>query len=219
MLTTIHKMRGMTMVELMVAVVIFGLLLTLGIQSFSAWIQNSQTRTAAESILNGLQLARAEAVKRNAPAIFVMCDVNAGGTGSSWDVLGAAISGVATTQGYAQACMPDSASVTQWERIQQRPAQEGSRNAVVTVSGVADTVSFSSFGRVVQLSTTGTLPLPPSPHSLNQAAPGVAVPLTVVVTNPLGDKPSGLRVTVGSAGNARMCDPSPTLAANDPRSC
>lgn len=87
MLTPFNKMRGFTLIELMVAVAIFGLLLALGSRSFASWIQNQQIRTGAESILNGMQLARGEAVKRNASAIFVLCDVAAGNTGSSWDVL------------------------------------------------------------------------------------------------------------------------------------
>ncbi len=214
MLTTFHKMRGLTLVEVLVAIAIFGILITLGIGSFSSWIQNQQTRTAAESILNGMQLARGEAVKRNAPAIMVLCDVNGGGTGSSWDVLAAVSSGVSATAGYAQACQSDSATATQWERIQRRYSQEGSRNAVVTVTAAgANAIAFNSFGRVTTLSATGTLPLPPAPSAITQ---GITL---VTVTNPKGDKPLGLRVTVGIAGNARMCDPSPNLATSDPRAC
>ena len=102
MLNPFNKMRGFTLIELMVAVAIFGLLLTLGSRSFTAWIQNQQIRTGAESVLNGMQLARGEAVKRNASAMFVLCDLAAGKTGSSWDVLVAASATAA-----AQACGPD----------------------------------------------------------------------------------------------------------------
>ncbi|MBK9161409.1 MAG: GspH/FimT family pseudopilin [Nitrosomonadales bacterium] len=60
-----RKQRGVTMIELLIAIVIMGLLMTMGMPAFNLWTQNIQTRGAAESILNGLQLARTEAVRRN----------------------------------------------------------------------------------------------------------------------------------------------------------
>ncbi|HEY5994755.1 MAG TPA: GspH/FimT family pseudopilin [Gallionellaceae bacterium] len=212
MLISLHKMRGMTLIELMVAVVIFGLLMSLGISSFSTWIQNQQTRTASESILNGLQLARNEAVKRNAPTIFVMCDLNAGGTGSSWDVLANTAS---AAQGNAQACQPDSGAVTQWERVQQRPAQEGSRNVIVTPTPAGlNAIAFNGFGRVIILAPTGLMPLPAAPNPLVQNL----TPRFDMSNSRLANG-RNLRVTVISSGTTRMCDPSPQLAANDPRAC
>lgn len=204
MLTPFRKMHGVTLIEVMVALVIFGILMAVGIPSFSTWIQNQQTRTGAESILNGLQVARGEAVRRNVSSIFVLCDVMNGSNGSSWDVLAASATASAT------ACGPDAAAVTGWERAQQRPAQEGSRNAVVATSGVAsaNTVAFNGFGRVV---TVQALSLPPSTNPIVQ---GITA---VTVSNPKGDRPMSITVTQG--GSVRMCDPSPNLAATDPRHC
>lgn len=212
MLNPFNKMRGFTLIELMVAVAIFALLLTLGSRAFTAWIQNQQIRTGAESVLNGMQLARGEAVKRNASAMFVLCDLAAGKTGSSWDVLVAASATAA-----AQACGPDLAG-TGWERVQQRSGQEGSRNAVVATTGApaVNAVAFNGFGRVV---TLATLPLSANP---------IVQPITQVdVSNPVLGAcetvalPGArcLSITVGAGGNLRMCDPSPNLVATDPRHC
>ena len=68
------RQRGVSIIELMVGVTITSLLLAMGIPAFTAWIQNSQNRAAAESILNGLQVARVEAVKRNTPVRFDLTD-------------------------------------------------------------------------------------------------------------------------------------------------
>lgn len=212
MLTPFQKMHGMTLIELMVAVAIFGLLMALGSASFSNWMQNLQTRTAAEAILNGVQVARSEAVKRNMSTIFVLCDVAAGGNGSSWDVLAASAPGVAGASGFATACGADSGSATGWERVQQRSAQEGSRNAIVTVTNAAgaNAVAFSGMGRVVT-PPMPNLSLPPSGNAINQGITGVTV------NNPKGDR--SLSITVAPGGSVRMCDPSPSLAATDPRRC
>lgn len=222
MLTSAQKLRGMTLVELLVAVAIFALLLSLGIGSFRDWIQNSQTRNAAESIMNGLQLARNEAIKRNLPSILVFCDLNAGNNSSSWDVLVAAPSGVVATPGFAQPCQNDAAAITSWERVQRRASQEGSKDVTIQVFDVAvnpnaNAVAFSNFGRVTTLAVTAVVPaLPVPPNPLVQVQNASAV---VVVTNPKASSPRPLWVAIGSGNNARMCDPSSLLPVGDPRRC
>ena len=64
--------RGFSLIEMMIAVVIVGLLLMAGVPAYTTWIQNLQIRTGAEAILNGMQLARAEAVRRNTNVRFVL---------------------------------------------------------------------------------------------------------------------------------------------------
>jgi len=210
MLTSVHKLRGFTLIELMVAVAIFALLMGLGIPAFQSWIQNQQTRNGAEAILNGLQVARSEAVKRNSNTIFVLCDVAAGGTGSTWDVL--SISATAVDS----ACIsptPTGAALTGWERVQFRPGQEGAQNAAVSSAANANTIAFGGMGRTTTVPTIGAGALPPSAQPLVQG-------LNLVnVHNPQGNKPAGLSVTISAAGSLRMCDPGATIAVGDPRRC
>lgn len=123
MLSAYPKLRpaGFTLIELMLTIIITAILLTLAMPSFNAWIQNSKIRTATEAVLNGLQLARAEAVRRNEYVRFVL------GAGSSWTVFDAAAS-----------------------EVQSRSKEEGSSNVTLTITpGGATTATFNGLGRIV----------------------------------------------------------------------
>jgi len=112
--------RGVTLIELMIAFAVLALLLTLALPSYRNWIQNTQIRTAAEALQSGMQLARAEAVRRNNTVQLVM------GASTDWTV----------------------SVVSPAEQIQARPAAD-SPNATVTITPAgATTVTFSGLGRV-----------------------------------------------------------------------
>ncbi len=72
---------GFTLIELMVTIVIMAVAAALAAPSFSSLIGNYRVRSSAESILNGLNLARAEAVRRNSPVSFTL-----NGAASAWTV-------------------------------------------------------------------------------------------------------------------------------------
>ena len=54
--------RGVTLIELAIVLAVVALLYSQAAPSFAVWIKSAQIRTAAESMQNGLQLARAEAI-------------------------------------------------------------------------------------------------------------------------------------------------------------
>jgi type IV fimbrial biogenesis protein FimT len=196
------KQRGVSLIELMVGISIFGILFMLAAPSFRTWIQNQQIRAGAESILNGIQLARSSAVNNNASARFVLCDVNDNPPTSSWEVLAASATAAAPTASLACAgANPGSNAAAGDIRVQERSGQEGSKFAQVTVTpNGATTVTFNSLGRVVNLNADNSLPL-----------------TQIDVSTPSGDRPLRIKLVLG--GNTKMCDPSPLLAANDPRHC
>jgi type IV fimbrial biogenesis protein FimT len=114
--------RGFTLIELMITLTVLGLLVLAALPSFRDWIQNTQIRTATESLLSGLQLARLEAVKRNSNVTFTL------GEGTDWSV--------------------DVAS--SGENIQSRPSSEGSPNVTLGVTPDGATiVTFNALGRAV----------------------------------------------------------------------
>lgn len=129
---TRRRSPGVTLIELMVALAVFGITLSLGIPGITQWIQNSQIRTAAKGIQNGLQLARTEAVRRNANVEFVLdAPTVTGGTG--WTVR----------------------VVNNDEVVQVAPSSEETRNVTLTrTPSTATTAIFDGFGRL-----TGATPL------------------------------------------------------------
>ena len=189
-----HKQSGVTLIELLIGMAIAGILLMVGVNSYTQWMQNQQTRVAAESILNGMQVARVEAVKRNTTARFVLCGLPA----SSWEILAA--SATAPLPAASAACGSGSTATVGEERVQERSGQEGSRNVSVAVTpNGATTVTFNGLGRITS-NFDGSTPF-----------------TQVDVSNPNGNRP--LRITVSVAGSLRMCDPSANLKAGDPRKC
>jgi type IV fimbrial biogenesis protein FimT len=201
------KQRGVSLIELMVGITIVGILSMLAAPSFNIWIQNQQIRAGAESILNGIQLARSSAVNGNGQTRFVLCGLPA----SSWEVLAASATAVAPNAATSPspACGVGSlagvAPAPTEIRVQERSSLEGSKSAQVAVNtgliGVTtiNTVTFNGLGRV-NLNADGSVPI-----------------TQIDVSTPTGDRP--LRIKVLSGGNTKMCDPSPLLAANDPRHC
>jgi len=121
LLTAMMRSAGFTLVELMIVMAILSIMLLIALPNFSIWMQNTQIRTAGEAILNGMQLARADAIRRNVNVELRM-DVSSGWT----------------------ARVPATGEV-----IQSRLAGEGSTAALVTITPAgAKTVTFNSFGSV-----------------------------------------------------------------------
>ena len=187
---------GISLIEVLVTIVIVGILFSIGVGSYQSWINNVQIRTTAESIQNGLQLARMESVRRNANVELVLTAATPGPiavnpalstTGRNWLVRVQNVPGPNVATDY----------------IQSRSGNEGSKNATVSASAGTGVFTFTGFGRLATTSTAANID----------------------IANPTGgacrtSSTSGmtcLRLTVGAGGQIRMCDPA--IPNTNPQGC
>ncbi|MGQ0443059.1 MAG: GspH/FimT family pseudopilin [Methylophilaceae bacterium] len=121
------KQFGFSLIEVIVAMAVIAVLAASGASSYRAWIQNTQIRTAAESLQSGLSRARAEALKRNTPVRFTL------GANSAWTV---------------QCVTPANCADLAAGLIESRPNTDGSSAdiAVTATPGGATDVVFTNLG-------------------------------------------------------------------------
>jgi len=69
-----RRHHGFSLVELIVGLAVLALLIALGVPQYAAFTANARIRATSEGVTAGLNLARAEAVKRNARVEMVLTD-------------------------------------------------------------------------------------------------------------------------------------------------
>jgi len=191
---------GFTLLELMIGLTVLGIVLMIGLPSLATFIQNTQIRTGAEGMQSGLQLARAEALRRNTTVRFQLVTSLAAGcalsaSGTNWVVSLADATGN---------CHQAPSDTTAPQIIQKKAGTEGAANAVIAATG-GSSVTFNGLGRVVGVAPITRIDIPNTKGGACKTA-GADEPMRC------------LRVTISSAGQVRMCDPAVT-DVTDPRSC
>jgi type IV fimbrial biogenesis protein FimT len=183
MLGALHQGRshskGFSLVELVVAIVIVGIVFALAIPSITQWIENGQIRTAAEGVKNGLQLARMEAVKSNSPTSFTLSNPGVvGGTG--WGAVDIRTGNV----------------------IQVKPDGEGSNHVVLNATpGGATTVTFTGLGRRQATNADGSAVL----TMIQADNPSLTNPRLLNVTISVGGEIRTCDPIVTDSGDPRKC--------------
>jgi type IV fimbrial biogenesis protein FimT len=198
--------RGFTLIELAVTLAIVAILFAQAAPSFTAWIHNAEIRTAAESMQSGLQLARAEAIRRNRSVFFWLTSATATPPVADWLVACASPAGGGAVPEAIGDCpgvhpsggVPANAAPINWI---QRQAAAGQQTALPQVStpNNATEVTFGSLGLVIP-NVDGT--------------PSIA---EIDVSDPSISTARPLHVTI-SGGQIRMCDPG-LSPSTDPRGC
>lgn len=130
-----HSSAGFSLIELMMAIALLVIFIALAMPSFSAWIMNTRIRSTAESIANGLQVARNEAVRRNTSVQFVL-----DAAGSGWTV---------SCQNVVLPVCPDT------NPIQQRATGEGGNSSITVTPSSSRTIVFNSFGLMTSPAVAG----------------------------------------------------------------
>ena len=196
--------RGVTIIELMIGLAIVAIVLFVGVPAFTIFLQNQQIKNAAQTVMQGLNTARAEAIRRNQPVRFQFVSDLTAGCALSTSSLAWVVS-LVNPAGNCEATPGDMGTAAQI--VEKRSATEGTRNVVVVATG-GDTAVFTGLGRLTGAGMT-----------------------QIDFSNSTGicehlDATNGtmrcMRVQIAPGGEARMCDPKvavPTPPAIDPRAC
>ena len=116
------RARGFSLIELMVALTIMAILVTLAMPLYRDWLANTQIRNATESISAGIRLTQAEAIKRNGQVEFRLTPA------TGWEV---------------RELVDDTV-------VQQHLFTSGSRNVTVVPTPAAATgIRFTGLGRMM----------------------------------------------------------------------
>lgn len=186
-----RRQHGFNLIELMVTLTVLAVMISLGAPGFSEWLQSQRLRASAEAITNGLQVARGEAIRQNLAVTLGLEPPT-----TAWTACLATVA-------------PCDSTTPSGSFIQNKSAQEGSGDAKVAATpGGAILVTFSPLGNVVSN--------PDGSASLKQVDVFYSDP---ALCSANGGTMRCLRVVISPAGSIRMCDPTPTVVAPDPRAC
>ena len=182
--------RGMNLIEVLVTLGVLAILLSLGAPGFAEWLQAQRVRAAAEALTNGLQVARGEAIRRNLPVSFGLEPPI-----SNWTACEATV-------------IPCDSTTPAGQFIQNRSGAESGGNArIKSTPDASILVTFSPLGAVVAN--------PDGSDTIQRI--DVFDPSAVCSAD--GGSLRCLRIVVTPGGSIRMCDPTPTIVAPDPRAC
>lgn len=199
-----RKQYGFTLLETMVVVSIITILALVAGPNLSTWLDNIRIRSAADALQEGLQTARAEAIKRNQNITFWLVSSTAlNQVDNTCTLTSTSGSWVVSVTDPSMRC-GDAPSVNSAPRIvaARGVGDSGARvdvNALQADGTTAGTsVTFNGFGRVTN-----------------------ATPIARIDITGVNDDVTyrNLRLMISPAGQIRMCDPSIGSTSSDPRKC
>lgn len=194
------RQRGFSLIELLVAISILGLLMVAAMPSIGTWLDNTRIRNQGDSIIAGLQAARSEAVKTNQNVSFwlVGSSTTPGAPGDECTLSNTSASWIVSTASPASHCAGWlNTSKVVVNRYMGGDSARVSINALrVDGSTAGTTVTFNGFGRI---SNTDAI-------------------ASIEVKGSGGSTYRNLRVWLSPSGSVQLCDPA-VSSTTDPRIC
>ena len=204
------RCRGFTLIELLVGMSIIAVLALFGFPAMATFLQNSKLSNAAASYYSGIQLARAEAIRRNVEAQFVLTDTPVT-TANLPNALALSVTGAnwVVRVGTGPGAPPPAFLPAPIEAKSGMEGEGASSAPAIRVAGAG--VGATVFDGRVRFNGFGTPP----------ALPGGGNEAYVIdISNPAAG-PCGpihcRRITISQGGQVASCDLS--AAAGDSRAC
>lgn len=184
--------RGFSIIELVIAMAIMGVLLSLGLPAFSTYVENTRLRSVVETFLTAMESAKGTAATQNSQVEVLLTSAN---TAASL------LTAEASTTG--EGWMVRTADRARF--IEGRSLIEGARGnqPTIVVTGTVGSVTFTPLG--------GTTLAAMAIFSFTNPTAGACV----------SGAPAGpircLNVQVSPTGRVKMCDPA--VVSPDTRAC
>jgi type IV fimbrial biogenesis protein FimT len=196
--------RGFTIIELMVTIALLVLLIGLAVPAFMSWIRNTQIRTVAEALQNGLRQARTESLRLNRSVVFYLTN----GNPSPAAIVPAAANGT----NWAIARMPQFDDPTTPLFMYVAGGKLTDVASSVTITSATTSLCFSANGRISDNAIAGT--------AVTGAVCTAGAKQFDITKSPSSTDDRPMRVLLAIGGQVHMCDPNrPTLSATSPDGC
>jgi type IV fimbrial biogenesis protein FimT len=198
MLKTGRHSSGFSLIELMVALAVLGIVLVAAVPALQGWVADARVRTAAEAFQNAARLAQGEAIRRSRTAVLMLTDseptIDAEPTdgGQRWVVR------------LLERSVDDGNETSLFVRGGAEPAAGD-----VTVAGDALTC-FNAFGQLTTLTSKAT--------GLDT---GCTAPTDTTASEFAFSRDGGrsLKVLIARGGQVRLCDAEKIFSDSDPDGC
>lgn len=183
-MSAFYIQRGVTLLEAMVVISIVAIVVAVGGPSLQSWIASGRLHVKAESVLNGLQLARSEALKRNTAIFFTLA------ADSSWTV------GCSTTVADLNNDGVDDCPAS----IQAKPAEEGGEGTTLTLTPpTSTTATYTGLSILASTNKDGSVPF----SAVNFATAGTTKTYRVTLSS--GGQSKLCDPAVTTVGDPRKC--------------
>ena len=200
MLTSVkHTVRGFTIIELVVTLALFGVLMGLAVPSFTVFIQNTQIRNAAETVMTGITQAKTEAIRRNTPVRFQLVTTLT----SSCALSASSGSWIVSMDDPAGLCDVAPSDTTTPRTYRKQSSAEGYPKVTVAATG-SSSIVFNGIGRIVG---TGITQIDFTHNAM-----------TCEHLDTTNGTARCLRILISTGGAPKLCDPKVT-ATTDSRYC
>jgi type IV fimbrial biogenesis protein FimT len=189
--------KGFTLIEMMVAITVLGVIATLAFPDYQQWLIDTRIRNSTESIQNGLRYARAQAIARYTNVQFALTSASK----ADWTVC--ALSADTNNCAGANADILQSYTASGDVTIASTATVASPASYATTVSGgVPASVTFDALGR---------------PLGYGAASNGMTSAARIDATaQEAGSR--RLVISISSGGQVRACDPA-LPAATSPQGC